>query len=203
MEDGTTYHFVTDGIEAALAQARAAAGGKDVAVMGGANTINQFLAAGVVDELRLHISPLTLGAGARLFEGVPQLKLEQLRARGASNVTHVTYRAVRAEHHTYDRTVDRLPHRVLPLHPGAGAKPALRARPALTVPLREALLSVVGNAPGLAVQALLVAVGLGAAVAASATPYTVLKVVGAAYVVWLGVQAVRRRGDARQALLSG
>ncbi len=74
---------------------------------------------------------------------------------------------------------------------------------ALTVPLREALLSVVGNASGLALQAVLVAIGLGAVVAASATAYTVLKVVGAAYVVWLGVQAVRHRGDARQALLSG
>ncbi|HEX6151010.1 LysE family translocator [Nocardioides sp.] len=74
---------------------------------------------------------------------------------------------------------------------------------ALTVTLREALLSVVGNATGLAVQAMLVAVGLGAVVATSATAYTVVKVVGAAYVVWLGVQAIRHRGDARLALLSG
>jgi dihydrofolate reductase len=95
MEGGTTYHFVTDGIESALAQAREAAGGEDVVVIGGANTVNQFLAAGLLDELRLHISPLTLGAGARLFEGVPQLNLEQVRARAASTVTHVTYRVVR------------------------------------------------------------------------------------------------------------
>jgi len=74
---------------------------------------------------------------------------------------------------------------------------------ALTVSLRDALVSVAGNALGLMVQVMLVAVGLGAVVAASATAYTVLKVVGAAYVVWLGIQAIRHRGDARTALLSG
>ena len=74
---------------------------------------------------------------------------------------------------------------------------------ALTVGRRDALLSVVGNALGITVQVLLVAVGLGAVVAASATAYTVLKVVGAAYVVFLGVQAIRRRADARLALLTG
>jgi len=72
---------------------------------------------------------------------------------------------------------------------------------ALTVSLRDALVSVVGNGLGVATQVLLVAVGLGAVVAASASAYTVLKVVGAAYVVWLGIQAIRHRGDARQALL--
>ncbi|MFF5573693.1 dihydrofolate reductase family protein [Streptomyces luteogriseus] len=92
MDGGTTYHFVTDGIVAALNQARTAAGGSDVTVLGGATTINQYLAAGLIDELRLHIAPLTLGAGTRLFEGVPPLKLEQLAARAASRVTHVTYR---------------------------------------------------------------------------------------------------------------
>lgn len=70
MEGGTTYHFVTDGIESALARAREAAGDGDISIQGGANTINQYLAAGLVDELRLHIVPLTLGAGARLFDGV-------------------------------------------------------------------------------------------------------------------------------------
>lgn len=74
---------------------------------------------------------------------------------------------------------------------------------ALTVSLRDALLSVVGNALGLLVQVLLVAVGLGAVVAASATAHTVLKVAGAAYVVWLGIQAIRHRADARTALLTG
>lgn len=74
---------------------------------------------------------------------------------------------------------------------------------ALTVSLHDALVSVVGNALGLLVQVLLVAVGLGAVVAASATAYTVLKLAGACYVVWLGVQAIRHRADARAALLTG
>ncbi|WP_134766285.1 LysE family translocator [Nocardioides sp. 1609] len=73
---------------------------------------------------------------------------------------------------------------------------------ALTVGRRDALLSVVGNALGVVVQVLLVAVGLGAVVAASATAYTVLKLAGAAYVIHLGVQAIRHRGDARAALLA-
>ncbi|MGN9910073.1 dihydrofolate reductase family protein [Phytohabitans sp. LJ34] len=94
MDGGTTYHFVTDGIESALAQARAAAGDGDVAIMGGATTINQYLAAGLIDELRLHIAPLTLGAGTRLFDGVPPLTLEQVSARATSLVTHVTYRVL-------------------------------------------------------------------------------------------------------------
>ena len=94
MDGGTTYHFVTDGIASALAQARAAAGEGDVLIHGGATTINQYLAAGLVDELRLHMVPLTLGAGTRLFEGVPPLKLEQVASRPASLVTHVTYRVL-------------------------------------------------------------------------------------------------------------
>ena len=94
MEGGTTFHFVTDGVESALAQAREAAGDADVAIAGGATTVNQYLAAGLLDELRLHISPLTIGAGTRLFEGVPQLKLEQVSSRATSQVTHVTYRVL-------------------------------------------------------------------------------------------------------------
>ncbi|MFJ6550891.1 dihydrofolate reductase family protein [Streptomyces luteogriseus] len=92
MDGGTTYHFVTDGIASALDRARTAAGDSDVTVLGGATTVNQYLAAGLIHELRLHIAPLTLGAGTRLFEGVPPLELEQLRSRAASRVTHVTYR---------------------------------------------------------------------------------------------------------------
>ncbi|RIQ28594.1 dihydrofolate reductase family protein [Jiangella rhizosphaerae] len=94
MEGGTTYHFVTDGIESALAQAREAAGDGDVTLAGGASTINQYLAAGLVDELRLHVVPFTLGAGTRLFEGVPSLRLEQVKSRAASLVTHLTYRVL-------------------------------------------------------------------------------------------------------------
>ena len=74
---------------------------------------------------------------------------------------------------------------------------------ALTVSLRDALISVVGNGLGVMTQVLLVALGLGAVVAASATAYTVLKVVGAAYVIWLGIQAIRHRSDARHALAAG
>lgn len=62
---------------------------------GGVATINQYLAAGLVDELRLHIAPFTLGAGTRLFDGVPALSLEQIYTRAASTVTHVTYRVLR------------------------------------------------------------------------------------------------------------
>jgi dihydrofolate reductase len=94
MKGGTTFHFVTDGIEAALQQARAVPGDSDVAIAGGAWTVNQYLAEGLLEELRLHIAPFTLGAGTRVFDGVPPLKLEQISSRAASVVTHVTYRIV-------------------------------------------------------------------------------------------------------------
>ncbi|MDQ3663124.1 MAG: dihydrofolate reductase family protein [Actinomycetota bacterium] len=94
MDGGTTYYFVTDGIESALAQAREAAGDGDVSIHGGASTINQYLAAGLIDELRLHIVPCTLSAGTRLFDGVPPLNLEQVYSRAASAVTHLTYRVM-------------------------------------------------------------------------------------------------------------
>lgn len=91
----TTFTFVTDGIESALDQARQAADGKDVTVGGGAEIINEYLAAGVVDELELHVVPLLIGAGARLFEGVgPDLKLEQVRSVEAPGVTHLKYRVI-------------------------------------------------------------------------------------------------------------
>ncbi|MGH9278170.1 MAG: dihydrofolate reductase family protein [Acidimicrobiales bacterium] len=95
MEGGTTFHFVTDGVESALAQAQAVPGDGDVAIAGGASTVNQYLAAGLLDELRLHIAPFTLGSGTRVFDGVPPLKLEQVSSRAASLVTHVTYRVIR------------------------------------------------------------------------------------------------------------
>ena len=91
MDGGTTFHFVTDGIHAALEQARAVAGDRNIAIAGGASTVNQYLAAGLLDELRLHISPFTLGAGTRVFDGVPPLKLDQVSSRAASIVTHLTY----------------------------------------------------------------------------------------------------------------
>ena len=92
----TTFTFVTGGIEAALEQAQAAASGKDVFIGGGAKTINQYLAAGLVDELELHVVALVLGGGARLFDGVgPELRLEQVRTVEAPGVTHLKYRVVR------------------------------------------------------------------------------------------------------------
>ena len=97
MEGGTTFHFVTDGIESALEGARDAAGGKDVMLWGGARAINQYLAAGLLDELELHLVPIVLGDGARLFDdlGDADVHLEQLRAVEAPGVTHVKYRVVR------------------------------------------------------------------------------------------------------------
>lgn len=92
MRGRTTFTFVTDGIHSALDQARAAAVERDVAIAGGATTVNQYLAAGLIHELRTHIAPVTLGAGERLFDGVGPLHLEILSARSASLVTHVGYR---------------------------------------------------------------------------------------------------------------
>jgi dihydrofolate reductase len=95
MQGGTTFTFVTDGIESALAQARAAAGDRDVAIAGGAATVNQYLAAGLIDELRLHVAPLILGAGERLFAGVADVDLELVAGRSTELVTHLTYRVPR------------------------------------------------------------------------------------------------------------
>ena len=92
----TTFIFVTDGIESALAQAREAAGDKDVFIGGGADIINQYLAAGLVDEIELHVVPIILGGGERLFAGVgPDVKLEPLRVVEAPGVTHLKYRIVK------------------------------------------------------------------------------------------------------------
>ena len=92
MEGGTTFTFVTDGIESALAQAREAAGGLDVSVAGGASAIRQFLAAGLLDELTLHIAPVLLGSGERLLEDVGDPELVPVEAVGSPLATHVTYR---------------------------------------------------------------------------------------------------------------
>ena len=95
MRGGTTFHFVTDGIHAALERARAAAGDRNISIAGGASTVNQYLAAGAIDELRLHVTPCILGAGERLFAGVEPQALERVSVRAASRVTHMTYRLVR------------------------------------------------------------------------------------------------------------
>jgi dihydrofolate reductase len=95
MEGGTTFIFVTDGIESALEQARQAAGGRDVLLGGGASVIQQYLAAGLIDELELHIVPVLLGHGERLLDNVGNLSVEQVRAIEAPGVTHIKYRVVR------------------------------------------------------------------------------------------------------------
>jgi dihydrofolate reductase len=92
MGGGTTFTFVTDGIRSALEQARAAAGAGDVAVAGGAATVRQYLAAGLIDELYLHIVPILLGSGERLLEGVGDPTLEPVEVVASPVVTHVRYR---------------------------------------------------------------------------------------------------------------
>jgi len=94
---GTTFTFVTDGIESALEQAREAAGGKNVVLGGGANTAQQYLKAGLIDEVQLHVVPVLLGAGARLFDnlGGAEVGLECIRVVDAPGVTHLTYRVLK------------------------------------------------------------------------------------------------------------
>jgi dihydrofolate reductase len=93
-EGGTTFAFVTDGIESALEQAKVAAGGKDVSLGGGADVAQQYLAAGLIDELDLNVVPVLLGGGTRLFDNLmgSDLALEQVRAIEAPGVTHIKYR---------------------------------------------------------------------------------------------------------------
>jgi dihydrofolate reductase len=92
MQGGTTFNFVTDGIESALRQARSAAGDKDVQIAGGAQTVQQYLRVGLLDELYLHIVPVILGAGERLLENVGDPNLEPINVIASPAVTHVKYR---------------------------------------------------------------------------------------------------------------
>jgi dihydrofolate reductase len=95
-EGGTTFTFVTDGIESALEQARSAAGDKDVGIGGGASTIQQFLSAGLIDELQIHIAPMLLGDGVRLLDGIgPEVELETMRVIESPHVTHLRFRVVK------------------------------------------------------------------------------------------------------------
>ncbi|OWA05301.1 deaminase [Streptomyces sp. CS113] len=96
-EGGTTFTFVTDGIRSALEQARAAAGGRNVDIGGGADTVRQYLAAGLVDELQLHVVPTLLGDGLRLFEGLGagRRDLTQVRVVETPLATHLKYRFVK------------------------------------------------------------------------------------------------------------
>jgi len=93
LEGGTTFTFVTEGIEAALEQARRAAGGKDVALAGGASAARQYLAAGLVDEMEINLAPTLLGSGERLFDGVGDdlHGLELVRTVAAPKVTHLKF----------------------------------------------------------------------------------------------------------------
>jgi dihydrofolate reductase len=91
MEGGTTFHFVTDGIESALEQARAAAGERNVSLGGGASVAQQNLAAGLLDEVVVSIVPIVLGGGARLFDNLGDVKLEQVESVAAPGVTHIRY----------------------------------------------------------------------------------------------------------------
>ena len=97
VKKGTTFHFVSDGIESAHARAREAAGDRNVRVAGGASVGGQLLQAGLVDELRLHIAPTLLGGGVRLFEGVDfaALRFDPVRVSGSALATHIRYRVLR------------------------------------------------------------------------------------------------------------
>lgn len=90
---GTTFHFVNDGIETALDQAREAAGDRDVRVAGGGATILEYVNAGLIDEFSIALSPVLFGSGIRLFEGVDagRVALEPVRAEPTQRVTHLTY----------------------------------------------------------------------------------------------------------------
>jgi dihydrofolate reductase len=94
MDGGTTFHFVTDGVGAALERARAAAGGADVGIAGGASVVRQCLRAGLLDELYLHVVPIVLGAGERLLDDVGTPELEQVEVRASPLVTHIRYRVI-------------------------------------------------------------------------------------------------------------
>jgi dihydrofolate reductase len=95
MEGGTTFHFVTDGIESALERAKEAAGEQDVSLGGGASVARQYLAAGLIDEFQLDVVPILLGGGERPLDDVGDLRLEQARVIEAPGVTHLKYRVLR------------------------------------------------------------------------------------------------------------
>ena len=97
LADGTTFHFVTDGFEAAIEQAKAAAGDRKVHVSGGADIVQQAFAAGLVDELHIHIAPVLLGQGTRLFDNLPDrmVELDRFRTVDSADATHLGFRVVK------------------------------------------------------------------------------------------------------------
>jgi dihydrofolate reductase len=96
MQGGTTFTFVTDGVESAFEQAREAAGGRDVSVAGGASIIQQYLKAGLLDELQINLVPVLLGSGERLLDNLDgaKVELESTRVVEAPGVTHLRYRVL-------------------------------------------------------------------------------------------------------------
>jgi len=90
--NGTTFHFVTDGVEPAVAQAREAASGKDVRISGGASVATQCLDAGLLDRIDLHVAPILLGGGTRLFDGARLRTLELTESSASPRVAHLSYR---------------------------------------------------------------------------------------------------------------
>ena len=95
LEGGTTFFFVTDGVETALQQAEAAAGDKDVVLAGGADIVQQAIRLGAVDEIGVSVAPVLLGSGTRLLDGLPQMQLELVDAVDAPGVAHLRYRVKR------------------------------------------------------------------------------------------------------------
>ena len=91
MQGGTTFHFVTDGLDSALQQAKDAANGKDIRIGGGVSVIRQYLIAGQIDEMHLALSPVLMGEGENLFSGINlyQLGFTKVRAVPGENATHV------------------------------------------------------------------------------------------------------------------
>src|SRR3954449_42016 len=96
MQGGTTFHFVTDGFDAALQRAREAAGDLDIGIAGGASTVRQALTAGALEQLTLDVIPVLLGRGERLLEGVPERTFQPLAVAHSPNATHITSRISRA-----------------------------------------------------------------------------------------------------------
>jgi dihydrofolate reductase len=96
-QGGTKFTFVTDGIESAVKRAKTAAGSKNVYVVGGANIAQQCIKAGLLDEMRIHIAPLLLGEGVRLFDhlGAESIELERTRVVDSPGVTHLMFRVVK------------------------------------------------------------------------------------------------------------
>jgi dihydrofolate reductase len=89
---GTSFTFVTDGVESALSQAKATAGNKDISIAGGTKTIQQFIKAGLLDELQIHVVPVLLGGGVRLLENLGNAKMEKIRVIDSPEVTHLKFR---------------------------------------------------------------------------------------------------------------